>query len=92
MKRVMLVIVAIMVCGCAHKIVNNGILVYEKYWNRAVSELKFQASTDLECDDDRIEFVLIKRVDRVPTQVGVSGVVVERCTCRTFVVVHRGNW
>lgn len=59
-------------CASSPKIMVNGIEVYEGYWTQATDELRTRASFDLNCPPAQIQFVLMKRNGRYPTEVGVT--------------------
>lgn len=63
-----------MLVGCGgNVIVVNGIEVYEKQWQKVLTDLGPRASYDLNCPRDHLEFTLLKRTGTVPTEVGVAG-------------------
>lgn len=61
--------------GCAKKkvIVVNGVEVYETIWNRTLDELHPRVEFDFNCPPGQVEFALLRRVGRYPTEVGVTG-------------------
>lgn len=60
-------------CGGGRVISVNGTEVYESQWNRTLDELGPTAAFDLSCDRGALQFTLIRRQGRVPTDVGVEG-------------------
>jgi len=59
--------------GCAgNRIVVNGVEVYEKVWNQTKGELGPRAAFDLDCQAE-MNFVLNRKVGRIPVEVVVTG-------------------
>lgn len=59
--------------GCGSVIVVSGIEVYESAWQEAVEGVAPQASFNLQCDASQIAYSLLRKVRRIPTEVGVEG-------------------
>jgi hypothetical protein len=70
----------------------NGIEVYEKHWNKTLEELRPRVAFDMNCPADQAEFVLFKRVGRVPSEVGVQGCGKRGMYVRSVVGSMRGPW
>ena len=51
----------------------NGIEVYRRNWFAALHELKPVASYHLGCPAPQLEFLLVKRTGREPTQIAARG-------------------
>lgn len=47
--------------------------VYERIWNDTVRQLSFTAAFDLQCPREELEYSLLDRQARYPSQVGVTG-------------------
>lgn len=59
--------------ACGETITSGGIVVYKKWWTKTVDELRYQASIDLRCDLDSINFTLAAKQGKVPTKVYAEG-------------------
>ena len=59
--------------ACGEAITSGGIVVYKKWWTKTVDELRYQASIDLRCDLDSIDFTLVAKQGKVPTKVYAEG-------------------
>jgi hypothetical protein len=71
-----LIACALTATACAERrrvITNNGIEVYERYWNAAVQSLSGRAQIDLGCTQSELSYLLISRQGKVPTQIMVEG-------------------
>jgi hypothetical protein len=60
-------------CGGGKVIHVNGIEVYEKHWNKAITGLAPRAAYDLQCPQAQLLFTLFQKTGREPTEVGVDG-------------------
>lgn len=61
------------VTACGETITSGGIVVRKKWWTKTVNELRYQASIDLRCDLDSIEFTLAAKQGKIPTKVYAEG-------------------
>lgn len=71
-----LIACAIAVTACAERrrvITNNGIEVYERYWNAAAQSLSGRAQIELGCTQPELSYLLISRQGKVPTQIMAEG-------------------
>jgi hypothetical protein len=69
----LIVVAASAGCGGSNVIVVNGIEVYEKYWNRAVSDITPRATFEMQCPQQQLQFVLMRRDGRHPSEIAVTG-------------------
>ncbi len=70
-------IISLLVVGllgaCSKKVMNNGIVVYESYWNFAKASLAPLASRELACPREQLRYALLRRDGKRPTEMAVSG-------------------
>lgn len=67
-------VAALLTAGCAgNRIVVNGIEVYESYWNKALSSLEGRAAFEMQCPASSLQFLLLQRKGRYPSQIAVNG-------------------
>lgn len=59
--------------GCRTVIEVDGINVIESYWRGTTDELGTRTSFDIDCPPSAVQFQLIKRTGRYPSEVGVTG-------------------
>ncbi|MCG8590388.1 MAG: hypothetical protein MJE66_13955 [Proteobacteria bacterium] len=59
--------------ACRSKITVNGIEVYENYWKQATTAIEPLATFQMDCPAEQLEYLLLKRTGRAPTQVSVQG-------------------
>lgn len=83
-------------CG-SNVIVVNGIEVYEKYWNRAVSDIQPRATYEMQCPAQQLQFELVRREGRHPSEVAVNGCSRRALYARSIIRVGWGaaastNW
>ena len=74
MKKSVLVMSLALATGCSpNKLVINGIEVYEKHWLAATRDVGRRASVQMNCPVDQLEFLLLHREMRDPTEIEVTG-------------------
>ena len=77
--------------SCArNKVIINGIEVYEAHWAKAKEDIARRATFEFSCPEPRLEFTLLHREGRSPTEVVVKG-----CGHRSLYerpVVHLGGY
>jgi hypothetical protein len=82
--------------GSKQKVTVNGIEMYQKYWDRAVSELRPRASLEMQCDGAGLEFNLLKKFHYEATEIVVKGcdksALYIRPTMRMGMTAALGNW
>jgi hypothetical protein len=90
------VLVCFLLAACGRKIVVNDIVVYEKHWNRALSDIRPRATVELDCPGTQLQFTLLQRSGRVPTNVAVQGcgktALYERPVARAGTMTAVGTW
>lgn len=59
--------------GRGPKIVVSGVEVYEGHWERAIAKLNPIASHELNCPREKIQYTLVRRVGREPSEVVAKG-------------------
>lgn len=88
---------ALFAFGCGGNVINvSGTEVYERYWNKAVEEIRPRASFELSCAADMLKFSLLRRERRTPVEVGVDGcgnrAVYTKPSARTPAGTIYGSW
>jgi hypothetical protein len=99
MKRVtkptslaVMVLVVLTACATGGTTKVNGIEVYKKYWNNTLQELRARVAFDLNCPAERADFILFKRVGRLPSEVGATACGKRAMYVRSVVQGHTGPW
>lgn len=74
-NRMLRVLGFVLVAACAKKniIVVNGHEVYERVWERTVSDITSRATFDLGCPAEQLTVTLLEKYGRDPVEVGVEG-------------------
>lgn len=73
MIRVVLIAAVLGMFGCSPLLVNNGVEMYQKYWDRDVSSLQDIASFHLACPVSGLTFKLQRRSGKYASQILVEG-------------------
>lgn len=60
-------------CATKKVIINNGIEVYEAHWAKAKEDIARRATFEFSCPEPRLDFTLLHREGRSPTEVVVKG-------------------
>lgn len=84
---------AILAAGCGGKLLLiNGIEVRENYWKEAVRSLEGRASSEMQCPTTSLDFLLLQRDGRDPTQITVSGCGKQATYVRSLVRRKLTDW
>ena len=79
--------------GCAgSKIVVTGQEVYESVWKKTTHELEARARFDLNCEPTQVDFALLKKVHRLPSEVGVAGCGKRGTYVRSILITQQGTF